>query len=1078
MTLADLSVKRPIFVSCLAVLLFVMGWLSFQKMPVDLFPDVTFPIVMVQTQYSGAGPAEVEILVSKVIEEEMSTLPGIKTISSINNEGFSTVVAEFTLETDVKYAEQQVRDRVGSAKPKLPDDVKDSVIRRLDPADQPIVILSLAADNMSAAKLYDLANLDIKPKIEQVSQVGLVEITGGRKREIHVELDRKKLKSYDLSATQVSSRIAAAGQNIPAGKVSEGKVDTVFRTLGEFKNVKDIGDTIINFLGNDIPVKVSDLAFVRDTLKDETSRAFLNGTKSIFLMVYRQSGSNTIQVVDSVKKKVDAINKQLQSSGGADKPTLKVVRDGSRMIHANVDDVKESIMIGVLLTIIVVYLFLGSGRSTMITGLAIPNSLVGAFLLMSMFNFSINVMSLLALSLAVGLLIDDAIVVRENIFRHMEMGKSPIRAALDGTKEVGLAVIATTGAVLAVFGPIGFLSGVVGQFFKQFGLTVCFAMAISLFDALTIAPMLSAYVGGMSHGKRDRTSLWGMTMGLVLEKFDQFQTFLENKYAGLLRVTIRHPMVAILFAIVVFVMSLVSVKWIPKTFMSPQDTGEFSVALKLDPGANLDQTSEMATKIDQVIRANSEVQDSVMFVGGQKGETNVATFFVTMIPSKDRKINTILMKEKVRQQLKPFVSARPIVKDIDMVGGGQRAFNVNIMGNDLVKVEEISNKLLAYLKTHPGLSDVESNYENGKPEFQVRVDQNRAERLGISTTGVGLELRTLIEGSTPAVFREKGEEYDIRVRLKEDQRNLKLAYDQTYVPNINGALVRLQNVAQPLNTTGPAVINRQDRGRYIQISGDMAAKGPGMAAVMSDIEMFMINDVKLPADVRYKFVGQAENFQELGRSMLLAVGLGILFLFMVLASLYESVVTPLTIMLVLPLAICGAFYALLVTGKALDLFTMIGCIMLLGMATKNSILLVDYTNQLVQEGMDRSKAIVEAGRVRLRPILMTTLALIAGMLPIAIGLNEASRQRTGMGVAIIGGMISSTLLTLVVVPAAYSYIERFRVWSAAQMKRLSSDSTSGHEGQHAGAHATKAKDLKGRGKEEEDYEGDPSTAHS
>jgi HAE1 family hydrophobic/amphiphilic exporter-1 len=1023
------------FVTCIALLMVVLGTLSFQKMPVDLFPDVQFPIVMVQTQYRGAGPEEVETLISKVIEEEMSTLPGIKTLSSTNLEGFSTVIAEFTLETDIKYAEQQVRDRVGSAKRKLPEDVLEPTIRRLDPADQPIMIVSIAA-KLAPAQLYDLADHVIKPKIEQVSQVGLVDIIGGREREIHVDLDRAKLKSYELSATQVANRIAAAGQNIPAGKVGEKQIDRVYRTLGEFGSVPTIGKTIVNFLGNDVPVTISDVGTVTDSLKDEASRGFLNGERAIFLMVYRQSGSNTIKVVDAVKKQVANLNVQLQNDPA--KPKLDVVRDGSKPIHDNVDDVKESIMIGILLTFLVVYLFLGSGRSTFITGLAIPNSLIGAFFLMGVAGFSINVMSLLALSLAVGLLIDDAIVVRENIFRHVEMGKTPIRAALDGTKEVGMAVIATTMAVLAVFGPIAFLSGVVGQFFKQFGLTVCFAMAISLFDALTIAPMLSAYFGGGGHGTKKTGSIWSRTVGAVLRGFDRFQTGLENKYTDILRVTLEHPMKVIVGAVLIFFLSLFSVKFIPKTFINPADNGEFSVALKLDPGANLDQTNEVANQIDQVIRANKEITTSVLFLGGRSGESNVATYFVTMVPPKQRNINTTAMKDRIREQLKPFAAARPVVKDIDMVGGGQRPFNVAIIGSDLKQLEVYGNKLFEFLKKNKGLTDVETNMESGKPEFQVKVDNQKAERLGASTVGIGNELRTQIEGTTPAVFREKGEEYDIRVRLQEDQRNLKAGFDQTYVPNINNSLVRLPSVASPVETSGPAAINRQDRGRFVQISGDMAADGPGMSAVMADIDAFLTTgDSKLPEGMRYKFVGQAENFKELGASMLLAVVLGITFIFMVLTSLYESPVTPLTIMLVLPLAICGAFFALLGTGKALDLFTMIGCVMLMGMAVKNSILLVDYTKQLTDKGVDMKEAIIEAGRVRLRPILMTSIALIAGMMPIAIGLNEASRQRTGMGVAIIGGMVSSTLLTLVVVPAAYSYIERLRGWLSRFMNAVS-----------------------------------------
>ena len=1055
MRLADLSIKRPVFVTSLVFVILVLGLMSISKLPVDLFPNITFPVVTVTTIYPGAGPAEVETLVSKIYEDEFSTVNGIKRLSSTNNEGVSTVIAEFTLETDIKYAEQQIRDRVTSAKRKLPDDVEEPIIRRIDPADQPILILSVTAD-LKEGELFDLADKELRPKIEQVPQVGLVEVIGGREREIHVALDRAKLKTYELSATGVNARIGAAGANIPAGKVDQAKSETVIRTLGEFKTVQDIGNVIVSFFGNDVPVTVNDVGQVIDTVKDENSRAYYNGEKSIYLLVFRQSGANTIAVADSVKARVLKIDAEMKSKVASAK--VAVVRDGAKPIRANVDDVKEAILIGIILTIIVVYFFLGSGRSTFITGLALPNSLIGAFFLMWVCGFSINIMTLLALSLAVGLLIDDAIVVRENIFRHLEMGKSAIQAASEGTKEVTLAVIATTLAVVAVFGPIAFLQGVVGQFFKEFGLTICFAMLISLFDAMTMAPMLSAYFAGAKHGVKSgpRKGLfapignaWEATMGRALKGFDRFQTRLEDRYERVLGWTVEHPMKVLVGAFLIFVVSLMSTKYIPKTFLPPQDTGEFSIALDMPPGTNLDQMTEVSKKVDETLRANKEIDQTIMFIGSSIGAANKATFFVNMVPSADRDINTSDFKAKIREQLKPYKEANPIVKDIDMVAGGQRAFNLNIIGNDMVELEKVALVVAEKLRSHPGLLDVDMTHRPGKPEFQVVPDKLRAERLGVATNMLGQELRTQVEGTIPAVFREGGEEYDIRVRLKEDQRDIQQAFAQSYVPNVNQSLIRLADVAQPIETTGPATITRQDRGRYIQIQADVAPNGPGMGGVMADIDTMFKTDVKLPEGMRYAFMGQAENFQELMTNMVMAAILGILFIYLVLASLYESFITPLTILLVLPLAAIGAFFALAITQESLNIFSMIGCIMLMGVATKNSILLVDYSNQLIGEGMSMRDAVIRAGKVRLRPILMTTFALIAGMLPLAIGLNEASKQRTAMGVAVVGGLISSTLLTLLVVPAAFSYFERFRRWSLARVKRAVGEEdavlTNGHD---------------------------------
>ncbi len=1036
MNLADLSIKRPVFITALLTALMSVGLLSLRNMPVDLFPDLTLPIVAVTTIYPGAGPEEVETLVSKVIEDQLSTVTGIKTLRSENTEGVSTVIAEFTSETDLNYAEQQVRDKVSMIRRQLPSDIEEPIIQRIDPSDSPILILGLRAPSLTDAQLFDLADDYVRPKIEQVNQVGKVTVAGGREREIHIELDRRKLEEYELSATAVVQKLAATGVTIPAGKINEGKNETTFRTIGEFENIDAIGSTVVSFFGNDIPVTVNDIGKVRDTVKDETNRAYSNGNRMIFLVVYRQSKANTIAVADAVKKRVEEINAEFKAQNSD--AQFIVLRDGSKMIRANVDDVYESIIIGIILTVIVVYFFLGSGRSTIITGLSLPTSLIGAFFLMSLAGFTVNIMTLLALSIAVGLLIDDAIVVRENIFRHVEMGKHPIQAASDGTKEVLLAVIATTFAIISVFGPIGFLKGIVGQMFRQFGLSVCFAMMISLFDAITTAPMLSAYfAAGGDHGPhKSRKGLWGKIAGPMLAGFDRFQTWLEHIYEKVLHVVLRHPFITIGSALGIFIISLGVARFIPMTFIPATDTGEFIVQLETTPGTNLEEMSRISLEIDEAIRNNKEVKNSTLIVGGFTGESNTAQIFVELVPAKERNVNTSQFKAMLREQLKAFPHASPIVTDIGIFGGSQRAFTVNILGNDLNRIQEVVQQLYDRMKDHPALTDVDVSFRPGKPEFQVVPDKKKAERLGVLTSAIGSELRTLVEGSTPAVYREKGQEYKIRVRLQEDQRNLREQFDHIYVPNVNGRQVRLRDVAKAVDAIGPTKVTRQDRGRYYALEADINPKGPGMASAMAEVKRLLESEIKMDPDMRYKFVGQAESFQELQESMFIALTLGILFIYLVLGSLYESFVTPFTIMLVLPLAICGALFALLISDEPMSLFSMIGIVLLLGVATKNSILLVDYTNQLLAKGLDFKEAVIRAGVVRLRPILMTSIALIAGMIPIAIGLNEASRQRTSLGIAVIGGVISSTLLTLVVVPAAFSYIERFRRWCLRWARRL------------------------------------------
>ncbi len=1048
MNLADLSIKRPIFITCLVILSVVAGLMSMSRLGVDLFPDVTFPVVTVTIAYPGAGPAEVETLISKPIEDELSTLSGIKKLSSINNEGVATIIAEFALESDVKDSEQQVRDRLSLVKRLLPLDAKEPIVRRIDPSDLPILQLALDAD-MDEAKLYDLADDKIKPKLEQIPKVGLVTISGGRKREIQIQLDRDKLKARELSVSAVAAKLEGSGQDVPSGKKSQGEKETIFRTVGQFGAIDDIRKLVVNFFGNDVPIRIEDVGVVTDTLQDEASKSFINGKKSLFIKVFKQSGSNTIAVVDGLKKKIDAINSELEKQPGH--PKLTLVRDGSVWIKANVQDVRESILMGIVFAVFVVFLFLANGRSTIITGLALPNSLIGAFILMAMAGFTINIMTLLALSLSVGLLIDDAIVVRENIYRHIELGMSPKEAALFGTNEVRLAVIATSLTVIAVFGPLGFLKGVVGQFFKQFGLTICFAMAISLFDALTIAPMLSAYFAGVSkHGEKKEKpknsfaqifwylgEAYDQTVGRLLSGFNLFQDWLERKYESVMHFCLNYPLRVLLASFAIFIGCMMLTKFVPKTFLPAQDAGEFSVSLDLPPGSDLEKMTGVALKVDQIIRQNPEVTVSAVEIGNSDGESNTANFYVHLVDSKQRKVNTSELKERLRGQLKDYAYANPAVKDYDAVGGGERPFNLDLYGSDQKKLEEASLKMLARMKVYSGLKDVDVNFRPGKPEFQIRPDKTKAQALGISTAMVGAELRAQVEGVLPAKFRENGLEYDVRVRLQENQRNLKDSFDQTYVPNLNGSLVRLRSVATPFSTEGPSKITRQDRNRMVRLSGDLAP-GAGLGNIVDDLTKLLTQDpeLKLPEGVSFAFVGQAENFKELGENMVFAMGAGVLFIFLVLSSLYESFVTPFTIMLALPLAICGSFVGLFLGHESLNIFSMIGIVMLLGVATKNSILLVDYAHQLIESGLSRNESIIKAGKTRLRPILMTTMALIAGTIPIAIGLNEASRQRTSMGFAIIGGLISSTVLTLIVVPASFSYVDRFRVWSQGIMKKV------------------------------------------
>ena len=1051
MSLASVSIKRPIFITCIVALMLVLGGTSMKKMSVDLFPDVTFPVIFVQTVYKGASPLDMEKLVSKPIEDELGSLAGLNKLTSTNSESVSYVILEFKIGSDIKDLETQVRQRLGNIRRNLPTDIDEPVIRRFDPADQPVVRLAVASD-IEPGKLFDVVNEVIKPQFETINGVGSVSVTGGRKMEVLVNVDRQKLQDRQLSLLQVAEKIKNTSKDVPVGKVDAGAKETVLRASGEFSDIDALKKVNVNFIGSDKAVTLESIAKVEVGLEDEKAESSFmkkennyERKKALFIDIFKQSGSNTVKVVDTVNSKIEKVNKFLKEKGIEAEVTA--VRDGARPIRLNIADVRESIVIGILLCIVVVFFFLGSYRSTFITGMALPNSLLGGFVIMYAFGFSINVMTLLALSLAVGLLIDDAIVVRENIFRHMEMGKSPKDAALDGTKEVSLAVIATTLVVIAVFGPIAFLDGIVGQFFKQFGLTIVFTMLISLFDAFTVAPMLSAYMASATEHEKGKG-----VVGKILLVFDKGQTWLENMYEGFLTWSLKKPSLTLAGALVIFIGSLSLVKFIPKTFLPTADNAEFNVIIEKPVGSSIASTKQLTRKVEELLKKESAIEIMATVVGssGQAVESNKASIYVHLVPKKERTLNTSQVKERLRPLFAQFNSEGQVsIGDVDAVGGNQKAFNVSVTSENLDELSAYADKLKARLEKINGLVDVDTNYRTGKPEFHVDFDRTKSESLGVSTVTAGAELRARVEGTVPATFRKDGVEYKIRLRFNEEDRDIRKSFNSTYVPNVNFNMIPLRLVAEGKEVLGYSQINRQNKARYINISANLSSKG-NLGDITKEVERLLKQDpeYKLPSGISYSFQGQAEDFKDLMENMMIAMALGVLFIYLVLSSLYESFITPVTILLALPLGMIGALAALFVTQKSIDIFSLIGIVMLLGVVAKNSILLVDYTNHLMLEGLDRKTAIIRACKTRLRPILMTSLALIAGTIPIAIGLNEASAQRTSMGVSIIGGLLSSTVLTLIVVPAAFGYIDDFRIWLRKTLKKLQPDASKSHVVSH------------------------------
>lgn len=1033
MNIARLSIKRPILITCIVLSIITFGLISLNRLGVDLYPEINFPMLSVSTVYAGAAPEEIEKLITKPLEEELGAIGGIKHIYSTNIESISIITIEFGLDTDLKKVDQDVRAKINLVRSKLPDDIEEPLVQQMDPSDTPILRLALVAD-LPPSELYDLAKETIKPRVVRIDGVGDVKILGGTRREIQVELDQEKLNEYRLSTSTVVNSMSGSGMNIPVGKREHGDSETNFRAIGEFNTLGQIRDSLISFsgdMGNGITL--GELGNIRDGNEDIKNVTYLyypfnitdprelkkknkrerSQRSCLYLDIQKQSGANTVKVVDEINFRLKEVNEILKSQGGS--PRLIPVLDTSHWIRINIEEVKRDISLGIILAVFVVYLFLGNIRSTLITGIAIPNSLLGAFIIMYIMGFTINMITLLALSLTIGLLVDDAIVVRENIFKKLEDGLPPEEAAESGTREVMLAVIATTLTIMAVFVPIGFLQGIVGRFFKQFGFTVVFAMAVSLFDALTVAPFLSAYFSGTGHKSKN----------FLVSAFDRLQNRLEDIYRSVMKISLKRPLIVILITTAIFICSLFSVVLLKQGFINAGDDGMYTVTLKMPVGTSLQRTEEVAREVEAKFRSIEDIDYMSVTVGGDNGEPELAKIDCFLLPIAIRKHHTEYNKQESRKILVDYQFARPAVDRIKLSSIDDKPFILAVKGNDINVIEQYTEKLKTEIRKIPDLTEVESSVEGGQPEFQIRFRPESMKALGVVQASAGMELRYNIAGAVVGKFNENNLEYDIRARLKPDQRDLRYTYKNTRVPNMHNMMVPLTAIADFKSTEGKASISRQDRAYVVSITANLAPDG-AVGNAMQQVDKLINEKFPMPAGVTYSFIGESEAFEELLSGILVAFILSLLFIYLVLSSLYESFITPFTILMAIPPAMSGAFLSLLVTGSTLDMMSMIGMIMLMGLVTKNSILLVDFAMVAVRDGVDRKTAILDAGLKRLRPILMTTFAMMAGMLPLALGLGEGAEFKQSMGIAILGGLFISTIITLVVVPACFEYIDIFR----------------------------------------------------
>nr|WP_295076540.1 efflux RND transporter permease subunit [uncultured Roseateles sp.] len=1033
------SIQNPVMAVMVMMAFVVLGLFSYQRLSVDQFPNIDFPTVVVQMEYPGASPEIVESEVTKKVEEAVNTVAGISALTSRSYEGSSVVIIEFNLDVDGRKAAEDVREKVALIRPLLRDEVKEPRVSRFDPQSTPIFNVAVLSDGdqHSTQELSTWAQQVLLKRLENVRGVGSVSLVGGLQRQIQVRLRPQAMEAMGITVDQVLAAVKSENQELPMGNLRSLEREQVVQINARLKRPEEFKDIVVARKSG-ASVKLWQVADVVDGPQEVESLALYNGQRTVLLSVQKSQGENTIEVVDGLY----AALKNAQSSMPPGIRT-EVNRDNSRAIRVSVANVQRTLFEGAALTVLIVFLFLNSWRSTIITGLTLPIALIGTFLFMYIFGFTINNITMMALSLCVGLLIDDAIVVRENIVRHVQMGASPKQAALDGTQEIGLAVLATTLSIVAVFLPIGFMGGIVGKFFHEFGITIVAAVLISMFVSFTLDPMLSSvWHDPQAHGvhKGPPVSLYDKTLGRITGAFDRFTEWLSAVYQTVLAWSLRHKGKTLAIALATLLSSCALLSAVGKEFVPKADMSETQINFYTPVGSALEVTEARAKQIDQALRQMPEVRYTVTTInsGFAAGKIYGATY-VRLQDRKDRKLSVNELVTPMREKLAriPGITVTNIGQT-DL--GGGKSLQFSIQGPDLGELERISQQVQARLLKIPGLVDLDTTLKPNKPTVSVEVKRDAAADVGLNVNSLANSLRTMVAGTTVGNWRAPdGENYDVIVRLGPDSRDA-IADLQRMPINVAAAsdgtprVVRLSQVADVRPSTGPNQINRRDMNREITI--DANALGRSSGEISAEIKR-VLDDTAFPPGYRYSFGGSTKNMNESFAYAVGALGLAIIFIYMILASQFKSFLQPLALMSSLPLTLIGVVLALLAFRSTLNMFSIIGIVMLMGLVTKNAILLIDFAIRSRQgehaygvdaEPMGREEALLHAAKVRLRPILMTTLAMVFGMVPLAFALSEGSEQRAPMGQAVIGGVITSSLLTLVVVPVIYCYLDDLANW--------------------------------------------------
>lgn len=1018
MILSDISIKRPVFATMLNVVLVVFGLFALPELAIDQYPAVDFPTITATVVYPGADPETIEQKILEPLEEAVNGISGLDKVSSNAYPNIAQMVLQFKLEKNGDQASQEVRDKIFASLSELPAEAETPVIQKFDIGGAPVLTISVSNPQSEYGALSNLSNDVIKPAIERISGVAAVSLSGDRLREIHVLVNRKDLSGYGLTPGDIVQSIQAQNIDVPAGKLQDDKNYWNLRVKGRVETAVEIANLPI-LAANANGLRIGNVAQVKDTIADRTTGGYINQEQTILLSVQRQSGSSTPQVSENVQKSLAKLKAQLPPG-----TKLDIVSDNSIYIKGSIDSVKFDLVLGALLATLIVLIFLRDPMITLISAIALPVSVIATFAFLQLMGFSLNTMSTLGLSLAIGILIDDAIIVIENIHRHLGMGKTGAQAAKDATSEIGLAVFATTLTIVAVFVPVAFMEGIVGRFFYQFGLTVAFAVIISLFCAFTIAPMMSARL--LKPGEYQPKNA---ILRNISHRIDHWLTALDNVYRRILQWSLVNRWKTLAMAGAITIFSFFLLRFVPVAFFPKEDRGEFTVNYTLPEGTSIDGTATKSLILVESIQKFPGVKRVVtaLAAGGDK-KVNTARIYVQLLDKADRDFSQQEMILRMRAELAPRFAVDGAEVSLTEAGGGggnrSEPIQYIFQSNDWEKLVAFTDKAKKEIPTLvPGTSDVNTTKPKDSREYRIVIDQGRAADLGISTAQIGSALRSLYEGDRISDIVSNGKTVDVRLRVGDDDRLAATDLSAITLKNSRGDPIGLNSIADIRLANSPSTIERFNRQRQITLVSNFSGKDLGKAA--STIDAYVAKN--MPPEVTLDRAGQTELMVNAVKAILKALGIAILLVYMILCAQYESYLAPLVIMAALPLSLTGAFGSLLITGQIMSIYTMIGIILLMGLVTKNGILLIDFTLQKMGEGLKVDEALMEAGPVRLRPILMTTFAAGGGMVPIAIGHGVGGEARSPMGVAVIGGLLASTVLTLLVVPCLFSLAEGMQI---------------------------------------------------